>query len=150
MGKIQAYKKIREPWQTGGLIGIPFVDGGRDRKGIDCWGLVLKTFEMFNINIPDYNVACTAIEAVDFSPKKIGQTIEDYKYQWNKVKKPYAPVLITMGISDAGPKILNHLGVYIGSNIFIHTLSGRNSSIAPLNHMLFKKMIEGFYEYIGN
>ena len=26
------------------LIGVPFVDGGRDKNGLDCWGLVKEAF----------------------------------------------------------------------------------------------------------
>jgi len=37
------------------LIGIPFVDGGRDITGLDCWGLALELFKRQGYIIHDYS-----------------------------------------------------------------------------------------------
>lgn len=38
-----------------GLIGVPFLDGGRDPgEGLDCWGVVLEFYRRrFGVNVPD-------------------------------------------------------------------------------------------------
>ena len=48
------------------LIGVPFVDGGRDAKsGLDCWGLVKEVFRRQGYEVPDYHIS--AIEAADIA-----------------------------------------------------------------------------------
>lgn len=37
------------------LIGIPFINGGRDRnKGFDCYGLVMEVYRRCGIALPEY------------------------------------------------------------------------------------------------
>lgn len=41
------------PIWAGRYIGLPFAEHGRDRSGIDCWGLVrLALLEQFSISVP--------------------------------------------------------------------------------------------------
>ena len=39
------------------LIGVPFVDGGRDTNGMDCWGLVRECFKRQGIVVKDYGIS---------------------------------------------------------------------------------------------
>ena len=41
------------------LIGLPFIDGGRDPSvGFDCWGLSTEVFRRYGIELPDYKISC--------------------------------------------------------------------------------------------
>ena len=39
------------------LIGVPFMDGGRDKNGMDCWGLVREYFKRQGIVVKDYGIS---------------------------------------------------------------------------------------------
>lgn len=46
------------------LIGLPYEDDGRGEPGYDCYGLIIKIAkELFNIDLPDWNVDITARSA---------------------------------------------------------------------------------------
>ncbi|NMW23861.1 C40 family peptidase, partial [Rhodanobacter denitrificans] len=43
------------PAWAGPYVGIPYRTHGRDRAGVDCWGLVrLVMAEVFGAELPDY------------------------------------------------------------------------------------------------
>src|SRR4051812_13879091 len=44
------------PIWAGRYIGLPFADHGRDRAGLDCWGLLrLVMAEQFGVALPSYS-----------------------------------------------------------------------------------------------
>lgn len=42
------------PREIEGWMRIPFVSGGRDRKGLDCWGLIYYAYKTRGIELPIY------------------------------------------------------------------------------------------------
>lgn len=48
------------PAWAGPYVGLPYADKGRDRAGVDCWGLVrLILAEVAGQRLPDYSEAYT-------------------------------------------------------------------------------------------
>jgi cell wall-associated NlpC family hydrolase len=65
------------------LIGIPWKDCGRDRSGVDCWGLVrLAYIELFDLQLPKY-------DGVDPEDNKlVSSLIQAGKVEWCKIYDP--------------------------------------------------------------
>lgn len=116
------------------LIGVPFVDGGRDKSGMDCWGLAREMYRRQGIDIPDYHVS--AVSAVSVA----SQMGVDVAY-WQKLAQPALGCLVLIRLS---PDVwANHVGIYIGDGKFIHAYSATGVSIGRLRR--WRSRIVGFY-----
>ena len=116
------------------LIGVPFVDGGRDKSGMDCWGLAREMFRRQGIDIPDYHVSAVSAGSV---ASKMGV---DVAY-WQKLAQPVLGCLVLIRLS---PDVwANHVGIYIGDGKFIHAYSATGVSIGRLRR--WRSRIVGFY-----
>ena len=124
------------------LIGIPFVNGGRDLSGCDCWGLTLLAFKKHGINLIDYRISCFASNLIDLQ-------VESDKSAWRKISEPTEPCLMVMRIDSDAPDLASHIGTYIRRGRFLHTMIKRNSVIERIDHPYFVNRIEGFYAYTG-
>ena len=115
------------------LIGVQFKNRGRDiTSGVDCYGLVMEVYRRFGIN----SLICT--EAVKTSV-------------WREVSKGEisAPCVIAIRFG-APPGIVNHTGCYIGNGKFIHIRENIGVCIDHIESPAWRKVIVGFYEYIGD
>lgn len=127
------------------LIGIPFVDKGRDKSGCDCMGLAIMTHKAFNVDIPDFQVES------DDSEKINSNFIEQlYSNKWVKLEKPEKPCIVVLGFNPYCPDMVTHVGTYIGDNKILHTLTDKSSTVFKLEHPFFKNKILGFYRYEQN
>ena len=124
------------------FIGIPFVNGGRDISGCDCFGLCMLIHEEFGINIPDFRVNARNGCAIN----EIFKGEQDNPL-WIKIDKPDAPCVVTMCLGKDVGGMVTHVGTYVGNGMIIHTLDEGTSSVFKLNHMFFKNKITGFYKY---
>lgn len=98
------------------LIGKPFKRGGDDIKGFDCYGLVIFIYkEFFGIEIPSYGHK--NIDA--FKGESINKVIDKNKGEWVRIDKPEIPCAVFI---KNHPLYVNHVGVYIGNNKFLHCL----------------------------
>lgn len=121
-------------------VGIPYQDKGRDRSGVDCWGLVRLVYaEQYNIELPSF---------VDSYENSIAQLIEEAvnanKESWHLADEPKTGDVVLFNILGHA----SHLGVYVGSGYFLHAAEGsRQSVIEKLNHPSWSRRLQGFYRY---
>ncbi len=87
-------------------FGIPYVDGGRDEKGVDCWGLVRLIYQKeFKIELPSYpGIASDGV----FSIHKTIQEEEKEK-EWIEVAVPFDGAAVGMSQRE----IIHHVGVFV-------------------------------------
>jgi len=120
------------------LIGIPFVDQGRDPKtGLDCYGLAKEVFRWHGIDLPEFWISCE-------DASRINQAVGEEKGsgRWIRLEKPQEPCLIVLRFNNFQ---WNHVGVYIGGGKFIHTARKTGVRIERLDHPYWRNRIEGFY-----
>lgn len=123
------------------LIGVPFVAGGRDRKtGLDCWGLVMEVYKIMkpSVTIPDVNASCVKEDS-----DEVEMCFLSEKESYIKAE-PKTPLSI-MGIKHNDPIYVNHVGVFLGDNKFIHTRRKVGVAVDSVESMAWKRKIEGYY-----
>ena len=117
------------------LIGIPFVDGGRDaKKGLDCWGLVKEAFRRQGYEVPDYNIS--AAEAAD-----IAGAMKKQEDDWIHLDEPQVGCLVLLRLTPG--LWANHVGIYIGDGRFLHAYLPTGVCIDRLRR--WQSRIVGYY-----
>jgi cell wall-associated NlpC family hydrolase len=130
------------PIWAGHYIGLPFKDHGRDRAGLDCWGLVrLVMSEQFSRALPSFTQEYRRTTQVD----DIGKLIEREIPSWDAL----AP-----GEEEKGDVIVlrirgrpMHVGLVLGDRHMLHVECGVNSVIERYTGPRWADRIFGFYRY---
>ena len=117
------------------LIGIPFVDGGRNNSGLDCWGLAMEMYKRQGIALPDYPVSAMAVDS-------IANELAANEASWIKLDRPEIGCLVVLRFACGN--WANHVGVYIGDGKFIHAYIKTGVCIDRLSH--WRSRIAGFYK----
>jgi len=96
-------------------VGTPFKWDGRDRAGVDCWGLVWRFyFDVLGVSLPDWTVGDGGQA---FANALFVAQVQDH---WNPFAEPrdFALVLCPQGRSAA------HVGVFWRGGV-VHSQSGK-------------------------
>jgi cell wall-associated NlpC family hydrolase len=126
------------------LIGIPFVDRGRDCNGMDCWGLALAAMRHFGKDVPDFDVSC--FDTLSIHAIYVGQKA---RWAWEKVDDPEPGDLAAMCLDPAHSGMVQHVGVYVGSGRILHTLKKRESHLIWMDDPYWSRKITRFYRWVG-
>jgi cell wall-associated NlpC family hydrolase len=125
-----------------GLIGIPFLDQGRDPAvGLDCWGMFMEVQRRFGNHVPDFRIPCKATP-------QIGEIVSSELGKWERIEEPEAGCAVLMAISPEMPDVVQHFGVYIGNGKFLHTLEKTGAIVSRVGDAFWSKKIRGFYRWI--
>lgn len=119
-------------WQD--LVGVPFVDGGRDKAGMDCWGLAKEMFRRQGIDVKDYAVGAMEVAG-------IAQELKKNEPEWKRIGEPEIGCLVLIRMD--GSVWANHVGIYVGDGKFIHAYSKTGVVIDRLKR--WHTHIVGFY-----
>lgn len=133
------------PAWAGDFIGLPYRDKGRDRDGVDCWGIVrLILAEVAGQALPDYSGAYT--RAGDHA--SVADAVEaGLNDGWERVDRPKARDLLILRIAGRPW----HCAMMVNETMFIHApppgRGGRESfsCIERLDNPQWSRRIEGFY-----
>jgi len=127
-------------------IGIPWIIGGSDFSGCDCWGLSLLILdECFNIQVNRF-----------IGAKYTGDELDDIinseasSPDWQLSESPKNGDLCVM---SCGEKLrAEHIGVYV-DGLIVHALGKNGQGASTANKpaalkKIFKKM--EYYRFVGN
>jgi cell wall-associated NlpC family hydrolase len=120
-------------------VGLPFVDGGRNRAGVDCWGLVrLVLAEQAGVDVPTYG----EISAHDLA--RVTGTIRAAiagDQTWRQVEHP--------GVFDVAVMRGNplHVGIMIDTRRVLHVESTTAAVQIPVTHPSVRHRLIGFYRH---
>ena len=118
------------------LIGVPFVDGGRTKDGLDCWGLAMILLERQGYPVPDYPIQATAVQEIADALKD-GSECGGYE----RLNAPECGCIVLLRLSmDVWA---NHVGICIGHGRFIHAYSKTGVCIDRLSR--WRSRIVGYY-----
>lgn len=120
---------------------IPYLHHGRTLSGLDCYGLILLIFEEQGIELWDINE--------DYDPqwswKGKDLFIENYARDWEVVLDPR---FMDVACFKNGKGIVNHAGVVLGENKFIHAVKA-GVVVSKYTDPQWQKRLVGFYRYKG-
>lgn len=121
-------------------LGTPYKHRGRDLQGLDCWGLILLVYADLGIKLWDIEDEYVK----DWFQKQRNYFIENYHREWQRVERHeiFDGVLFT---NNKG--IVNHAGIYIGNNKFLHTCK-LGTIVSRLSEKNWQKRLEGFYRFV--
>ena len=121
-------------------IGIPFVSGGRDSQGCDCYGLVrLVLLEQFQYKLPlltgTYEDANNADETKDLFREHIPLLAGE------RIEKP-EPGAVAV-IRFRGLPV--HVGIFVSDDTILHVMSGVDSHLVKYTSPILRGGVEGIY-----
>ena len=122
-------------------VGIPWLDGGRTRAGLDCWGLFRLVYEeLLGIQLPSYSEDYTT--ALD---RMVIRKLVDNgksKDEWLQVNTPEPGDGALMHLVNRV-----HIGVVVGGGRLLHIEKGAGAVIESYTSLKIANMLEGFYRY---
>lgn len=129
---------------TDKYIGLPFEPNGRTSRGVDCWGLIWLVYRNeFNIDLPKYDSVFPdeSIESIRDAHNHIEKVNEN---SFRVVETPSERDVILLRIYG---NLVSHVGLYIGSGMMLHIMSGINSVVEDVNSIRWKHRVVGYRRY---
>lgn len=123
-------------------VGIPYKAQGRERDGLDCWGLVcLVHREQFDTELPslagNYDADTRERTAELIAAKKEG---------WQVATVPRAGDVALFRILGQE----SHVGIITRPGYFLHVRQGQTATVERLDAAAWKSRLTGIYRYVEN
>lgn len=119
------------------FLDAPFVKGGRDFDGMDCWGLVYLYYKEIGVDIPSYDYYAIGQNTRD----TIRKIYSEKDKHWSRVDKPQLHDVVFCRHGQLG----SHVGVYIGEGQMLHIEIGHEACIETITGLKWEHKILGFY-----
>jgi cell wall-associated NlpC family hydrolase len=126
-------------------VGLPFKDKGRDRHGLDCWGLLCLVYiEQTGIILPSYRD--DYVTAQDY--KALESLMQDSVGDWREISEREARPLDGVLMKRGGVEC--HVGVIVKRGYVLHVgAEFPFSRIESYRSMRLKRTISRFMRHEG-
>lgn len=122
----------------GRYVGLPWLEHGRTRDGVDCWGPVVLAYrEILGIDLPLFDT----ISPDD--PAAKAATVAAELPEWRLVGTP-RPLDVAL-LAQGGRPV--HVGLYSGPRGILHIEQGGTSWIEALDKVLQRYRLCGLYRH---
>jgi cell wall-associated NlpC family hydrolase len=120
-------------------IGLPFQEKGRDRTGLDCYGLVRLIYtELYGIELPSYSDEYKDTR----DTQGMVRLVQKIAHRWERIDEPQEGDVIVLKCIF-GP----HAGVVVAPGIMVHAERGVQSNWDRYTDPMWSKRIVGFYHH---
>lgn len=133
-------------------IGIEFKDKGRDRRGVDCWGLVCLAYaEQFGILLPRMDdLYVSTARGGDFS--QLDQAVQHHRSgdgSWKPLHYSEPSVGdIALFVHPSGDRP-PHVGLVVSQTQMVHAIAGSESCLEDIASPTRAKTFVDYFAYSG-
>ncbi|MEN2979993.1 NlpC/P60 family protein [Tistrella bauzanensis] len=126
---------------SNGYVGLPHLDHGRTRDGLDCWGLACLIYrEQLAIELPAYQGYASTDELVEVQAVIAGATSSPL---WVAVDVPQP---FDIAVFRRG-RLETHLGVMVRAGLMIHVAAGTASVHERYDQAPWRARLAGHYRH---
>lgn len=123
-------------------IGLPFAERGRDRSGLDCWGLLALIYrEQIGIELPSFAEAYTTTQ----DGEALSDLIAGNLGPWRSIPAGAERFLDGVLMTLAGQP--RHVGIVAAPGRVLHIERGMGSIIEPYISPRISRRIVGFFRH---
>jgi cell wall-associated NlpC family hydrolase len=121
-------------------IGLPYLPHGRDRQGIDCWGLIMLIYrEQLGIELD--SMAYNMVQARRASIESLNTAFAaETAQRWHKIAIPQLWDVVTFTLHG----LVYHAGCALDDRLMVHT---ENKAGVCVEVHSTRKDLYGYYRY---
>lgn len=127
------------------LIGKPVGDYGRGPDVYDCLGVWLEIRGILRLPRRDFGSLALGLT------RAISQRVDGFRGMFlrRESRKLIAAGDLVLIRSDEDPDLCAHIGTMVERGKFLHTCYSAGVHRSDTDHPLWRRLIEGIYEYVG-
>ena len=124
-------------------VGLPYAVGGRDRSGVDCFGLCLLVWrERYGLDVPLYG----GVSWDEANSAEIGSFIGGEALAgWDRIEAGHERAGDAILMRMRGHPI--HVGVIVADGIMLHCHDRADAAVEDFRTLQWSRRILGFYRY---
>lgn len=131
------------PHWVADYVGLPFVEHGRVRGAVDCWGLIrLVLAERFDVRVPSYVEDYTSTIDEDVLGRLIGRHMTSWREVTGRERAGDVALLRVRGQPM-------HVGVVVAPKWMLHIERGIDSMVERYDGVTWAKRLIGVYRHEG-